>query len=153
MIQFKRGTIANWLLQTKPLEDGQPGYDKTFKKLKIGDGKTPFAQLPYVSGLFAKEILEKESSASDETLFTYGTDTPSKATKGKVYMQQFEGDIEVDFVIETGRDINYFFRKWNSGFIECWGKGPIPTSIKKIFSSIIYETKVGDCFELKGFWK
>jgi hypothetical protein len=153
MIQFKRGSLAKWLLQKTPLADGQPAYDKTIKKLKIGDGKSLFKDLPYVSGLFANEILEAESAANDDTLFTYGTAVPSTSTKGKVYMQQFEGAVEADYVVEMGRSSNYFFRKWNSGFIECWGKGTVPTTISKLFTNIIYNTKTGEYFELKGFWK
>ena len=78
---------------------------------------------------------------------------PSASTKGKIYMQQFEGAVEADYVVETGRSSNYFFRKWNSGFMECWGNGTVPTTISNLFTNIIYNTKTGEYFELKGFWK
>lgn len=153
MIQFKRGSLVKWLLNREILADGQPGYDKTLKKLKIGDGEHSWTELPYVSGLFAEEILEKESNADKDTLFTYGTKVPDSNTKGTVYLQQFEGAIETDFVVKYGRDVNYFYRKWNSGFIECWGKGDIPSNINKKVTTIIFNTKIGDYFEVKGYWK
>lgn len=175
MIQFKRGTTSSWAKQTEPLAAGQPGYDKDRKKFKIGDGKSSWNDLPYASGLFADEILDSEENAKvktkakaalnplgtlianilnleDRPIFTYGTDLPDKDTVGQVYLQQFEGAIEADFVVETGRNINYFFRKWNSGFIECWGQGIVPKKIEELFTTIIFKT-TGDYFEIKGYWK
>jgi hypothetical protein len=153
MIQFKRGKTNTWNNQKTLLADGQPGYDKDKKKLKIGDGKTAWKNLPFISGLFAEEILEKESKADDNTLFTYGTGAPKSSTKGKVYLQQFDGAVEKDFVVDIGRSVNYFYRKWNSGFIECWGKGNIPNNVEEKFTNIVFNVKTGDYFEVKGFWK
>jgi hypothetical protein len=156
MIQFRRGKTASWLaVNTPKLADGQPGYDKDKHKLKIGEigtnGKAKsWSELPYVSGLFAEEILDSEFSATDETLFTYGTAAPTGTTKGKIYLQQFDGAVEADFVVETGRNVNYFYRKWNSGFMECWGYGVAPTGL---FTDTVYSTNTGGYFEVKGFWK
>ena len=97
--------------------------------------------------------MNAETEADNKTLFTYGNSLPNERTKGKVYLQQFEGAIEADFVVGIGIDVNYFFRKWNSGFIECWGKGEKPDRIKNLFSSIIFDVETGDYFEMKGFWK
>ncbi len=152
MIQLKRGTTKKWETQNPTLAAGQPGYDKDKKKLKIGDGETDWKNLSYTSGLSEEEILNEESAADKKTLFTYGTDVPDSSTNGKVYIQQLASIVEKDYVVETGRDINYFFRKWNSGFIECWGKGSIPEKINERFSSIIFNVKTGDYFELKGYW-
>lgn len=153
MIQFKRGKSATWKKQTTPLKPGQPGYDTTKKKLKIGDGNSSWEELPFVSGLFAEEILSKIEDAKEDTLFTYGTAAPTASTKGQIYLQQFDGAVEADFVTETGRSVNYFYRKWAHGFMECWGKGTVPTNISDLFTNIIYNTKTGDYYELKGFWK
>lgn len=154
MIQFRRGSSKSWLGFKKPLAAGQPGYDKTENKLKIGDGTTSWEKLDYLVGdLDVKQLIQAEKEANDKTIFTYGNKAPSPSTKGVVYLQQYEGSVEADYVIETGRDINYFFRKWNSGFIECWGKGDVPDRAKKMLKSTIFNVKNSEYFEIKGFWK
>lgn len=152
MIQFRRGNSKSWENSKTPLASGQPGYDKEKHKIKIGDGKKLWKDLPSASGLFTDEILSKESEADKDTLFTYGKASPKSSTKGTVYLQQFEGAVEADYVVETGRSSNYFFRKWNSGFMECWGNGAIPASINNKFTNIIFNIKTNDYFEVKGFW-
>jgi hypothetical protein len=47
-IQFRTDTAANWLLANTVLLSGELGYDSTNKKLKVGDGVTPWALLPYL---------------------------------------------------------------------------------------------------------
>lgn len=151
MIKIKRGKAAKWKGRT--LAEGQPGYDKTNNKLKIGTGDTWESTKYLVGELDMDRLFQPSGSADDNTVFTYGTATPTKNTKGMIYLQQFEGAVEADFVVETGKSVNYFYRKWNSGFIECWGKGTIPTSINNKFTSIIFNVKTGDYYEIKGFWK
>jgi hypothetical protein len=173
MIQFKRGKTSSWSSQTAPLADGQPGYDKDKHKLKIGDGKSSWNDLPSVSGLRMDEILVSEEDAKkrllgllsplellrktlsigDKPIITYGKEAPNNDTTGQIYLQYYDGAVEADYVIETGKSVNYFYRKWNSGFIECWGKGTVPTSINNKFTTIIFNVKTGDYYELKGFWK
>jgi len=52
-IKFKRGTSQEWLGSAVPsgivLSLGEPGFEKDTGKLKIGDGVTPWAQLPYIN--------------------------------------------------------------------------------------------------------
>ena len=48
-IQFKRGTAARWEEINPILEAGQPGFVKDQNKLKIGDGKTHWNDLPYLN--------------------------------------------------------------------------------------------------------
>jgi hypothetical protein len=47
-IQFKRGTAARWAELNLVLEAGQPGFVTDENRLKIGDGITPWKELPYV---------------------------------------------------------------------------------------------------------
>lgn len=51
-IKFKRGTTSEWNNSAAPsgvvLALGEPGYEKDTGKLKIGNGITPWALLPYV---------------------------------------------------------------------------------------------------------
>lgn len=46
--QFKRGTEARWEEVNPILKQGEPGFVYDKNKLKIGDGITPWRDLPYV---------------------------------------------------------------------------------------------------------
>lgn len=159
MIQLKRGKTANWLKQKTPLEDGQPGYDRDRHKLKIGDGKSSWSELPDASGLSAEEILEEESKAKervnnkfnlglipsflagslkkeDRPVFTYGTESPDKDTVGQVYLQYYDTDPEVDYVVESGVNGIWTYQKWHSGKAMCWGTLQLITSVNESFENI-----------------
>ena len=45
-IQFKRGSKARWEQLNPILLAGEPGYIKDTGEIKIGDGTTPWKQLP-----------------------------------------------------------------------------------------------------------
>jgi len=47
-IQFRRDTATNWLIANPVLLSGELGYDTTNRKIKIGNGVTPWALLPYL---------------------------------------------------------------------------------------------------------
>lgn len=50
IFQFVRGNRES-LMRTNPVfRDGEPVYERDTRKLKIGDGFTPYTQLPYISG-------------------------------------------------------------------------------------------------------
>lgn len=166
MIQFKRGKTDSWRRSATVLAPGQPGYDKDTSKIKIGDGKSSWDELPDVSGLRLDEILDSEENAkakvkaveslgffgklltkltaSARPIFTYGTDTPDSDTKGRVYLQYFEAEPEVDYVVETGVNSIWSYRKWNSGRAECWGTTKLKTSVTNTFegAGLYYDNKV-----------
>ena len=138
MIKFRRGSTQNWRGTNTKLEPGQPGYDKTKHKLKIGDGEKRWSELPYVSGLFEKEVLDSEANAKsrlrvdseDKTLITYGTATPSANTVGHVYLQQIS-EPEVDYVIDSGVDGIWTYQKWKSGIARCWCNYSFTTTVQE----------------------
>lgn len=47
--QFKRGTAQRWIEVNPILKQGEPGFEYDTNKLKIGDGFTPWAALPYIN--------------------------------------------------------------------------------------------------------
>jgi hypothetical protein len=110
------------------LSNGQPGYDRRTHKLKIGDGRSTWQELPNVGGLDYDQVLDSEKKAkirrainpTDKTVFTYGTEPPDANIVGQVYLHQYDGDIETDYVIETGVNKGWHYRKWYSGYFECW---------------------------------
>ena len=50
VLKFKRGTEARWAELNPILENGEPGYVYDKHKFKIGDGVTPWNELPYMDG-------------------------------------------------------------------------------------------------------
>jgi len=140
MIKFRRGKTATWYKQKTPLEDGQPGYDKDTHKIKIGDGKSSWSTLPSASGLSAEEILSSEVEAKNRrtkllnilvnpvaallkrespAVITYGTDAPDEKTVGQIYLQHYDAEPEVDYVVESGVGNGWVYQKWSSGIAKC----------------------------------
>jgi hypothetical protein len=125
MIQFRRGTTKSWKDTKTKLASGQPGYDKEKHKLKIGDGKSSWEELPYVSGLDVEDILDSEENAkakykkdkSDITLITYGTKSPDDTTVGQIYFQYGTAD----HVTETGIIDGWIYQIYSSGVMKCYG--------------------------------
>lgn len=48
--KLKRGTAARWAELNPILEQGEPGFVYDINRLKIGDGKTSWNDLPYIDG-------------------------------------------------------------------------------------------------------
>jgi hypothetical protein len=86
-------------------------------------------QLPNVGGLDYDQVLDAENKAKirqainpiDKTVFTYGEEDLNKYTVGQVYLQQYDGLPEADYVTEFGVSGIWQYRKWRSGFAELWG--------------------------------
>jgi hypothetical protein len=149
MIQFKRGSRASWLRLKKPLADGQPGYDKERHKIKIGNGKDLWSALPYASGLSKEEIFDKESkakarskaNAEDKTIITYGATSPDDGTIGQLYLQYYDADPEVDYVVSYGINNGWTFQKWKSGLAKCCGTFNYTTTVQSaIDNSSLYQS-------------
>ena len=47
-IQMRRGTTAEWAASPVVLAAGEPGWDSTLKGMKVGDGSTEWAALPWI---------------------------------------------------------------------------------------------------------
>ena len=137
MIQIKRGSTANWKKLKTPLADGQPGYDKDKHKIKVGDGTKLWDKLPYAS-ITEEEVLDSETNAKARVkedpeslaIITYGTASPDKNTVGKLYLQHYATEPEVDYVVETGISGIWTYRKWKSGMAECWGHTNLTTAMQ-----------------------
>lgn len=59
-IQLRRGTAAEWANVNPVLASGEPGVEVDTSKLKVGDGSTAWADLPYV-GVAAPSNVFSES--------------------------------------------------------------------------------------------
>jgi hypothetical protein len=51
-ITLRRNSTIVWETKNIVLQQGEPGYDTTLKKLKIGDGSTPWNDLRYITDTF-----------------------------------------------------------------------------------------------------
>jgi hypothetical protein len=145
MIQFKRGTTDSWKKLKKPLAAGQPGYDKDKHKIKVGDGEKLWEKLPY-AGLSEEEVLDSESNAKKRladdpesmAIITYGSEDPDRNTVGQLYLQYYETEPEVDYVVSYGTNGIWTYRKWQSGIAECWGACDITTAIRTASEGHLY---------------
>jgi hypothetical protein len=150
MIKFRRGSTSSWRGTNIKLEPGQPGYDKSKHKIKVGDGEKLWSDLPYASGLFAEEIVDSESNATarknkdteDITLITYGTAAPNKNTVGQIYLQQID-EPEVDYIIESGTKDEWTYQKWKSGIAKCWRNYSFKTTVQEHLELFCRSTNIG----------
>ena len=60
--RLKRGTEARWAELNPILDPGEPGFVYDKNRLKIGDGITPWNDLPYIDG---KSAVTKYVSPAD----------------------------------------------------------------------------------------
>lgn len=97
-IKLKRGTAARWAEVNPVLALGEPGFVYDTNKIKVGDGSTPWNQLPYLES--AAEIESKSSYVDlpvigdpsiiyrvidEKTLYQYNTVTKSyEAISGNI---------------------------------------------------------------------
>lgn len=99
--KLKRGTAARWAELNPILEQGEPGFVYDINRLKIGDGKTPWNDLPYIDGKSA--------------VVSYGshTDFPENGDPNVIYkaanelsLYQFNSQTNAYEKISDGRGID-----------------------------------------------
>ena len=76
--KLKRGTAARWAEVNPILEQGEPGFVYDENRLKVGDGKTPWNDLPYIDG-------KREVSN-----FDYVSDFPAMGDEDVIYKAEKE---------------------------------------------------------------
>ena len=149
MIQIKRGKTKNLRSYDPVLAAGQPGYDKDKYKLKVGDGETPWTTLHYATGLFDYEILNSEAMAKvryyaddeDITVISYGTEGPDENTVGQLYLQYYDADPEVDYIVDQGINLGWTYQKYNSGIAKCFGTFEFETTVQSaIGANLLFQS-------------
>lgn len=63
-IQLRRGNAKSWKVQNPILEDGRVGVERDTGNLKVGDGVTPWNDLPYPSGIGANQVTSKPAEVT-----------------------------------------------------------------------------------------
>lgn len=96
VFQFRRATTDEWEIVNPILREGEPAYDITAKKHKIGDGKSKWTDLLYQEGTGVADKIDWENILN----------APTK-------LSQFENDIDVldtsyvDEKLKQKADINH----------------------------------------------
>ena len=136
--QVKRGTAARWEELNLILNPGEPGFEMDTFKLKIGNGSTPWKELPYVN---------------DVDISKYSLKKLDTATTGMSASYQLTKDgIGIGAVIDIPKDIMV-----KSGSVQTYEAGSLPAGVTEAGTYIVLvlndtaETKlyinVGDLIE------
>lgn len=95
--KLKRGTAERWAAVNPILEQGEPGFVYDSNLLKIGDGKTPWNDLPYIQGKTEVANYEKYDDFP-----AYGkSDVIYKASK-ELSLYQFNPDTNLYEKLSSG---------------------------------------------------
>lgn len=85
---LKRGSAKRWAEVNPVLKEGEPGFVYDSNQLKIGDGKTPWNELPFIEGATGIESVNTYNElpaignenilyrvADEKTLYQYNATT------------------------------------------------------------------------------
>lgn len=86
-ILFRAGTSTTWNEHNIVLSKGEPGYETDTRKIKVGDGTTPYNDLPYLSGSYTLPIASATTlgGVQPETKTTAMTQTVGVDETGKLW--------------------------------------------------------------------
>lgn len=90
--QVKRGTAARWEELNLILNPGEPGFEMDTFKLKIGNGSTPWKELPYVNDVDISKYITIEDIINGDVILPVAT----KTTRGAVLSSTDVNEISVD---------------------------------------------------------
>ena len=90
--QVKRGTAARWEELNLILNPGEPGFEMDTFKLKIGDGSTPWRELPYVNDVDISKYITIEDIINGDVILPVATE----AVRGVVLSSTAKNEISVD---------------------------------------------------------
>lgn len=99
--KLKRGTAARWAEVNPILEQGEPGFVYDENRLKIGDGKTPWNDLPYIDG---KREVENFNFVSEFPVI--GEENVIYQAKKEQSLYQFNADTFEYEKLSDGRSID-----------------------------------------------
>ena len=90
--QVKRGTAARWEELNPILNPGEPGFEMDTFKLKIGNGNTPWKELPYVNDVDISKYITIEDIINGDVILPVATE----AIRGAVLSSTGKNEISVD---------------------------------------------------------
>lgn len=90
--QVKRGIAARWEELNPILNPGEPGFEMDTFKLKIGNGSTPWKELPYVNDVDISKYITIEDIINGDVILPVAT----KTIRGAVLSSTAKNEISVD---------------------------------------------------------
>lgn len=99
--KLKRGTAARWTEVNPILEQGEPGFVYDSNLLKIGDGVTPWNDLPYIQG--KAEVVNFNTS---EDFPVIGDSSTIYKASDELSLYQFNPETKLYEKLSDGRDID-----------------------------------------------
>ena len=90
--QVKRGTAARWEELNPILNPGEPGFEMDTFKLKIGNGSTPWKELPYINDVDISKYITIEDIINGDVILPVATE----AIRGAVLSSTGKNEISVD---------------------------------------------------------
>ena len=100
--QVKRGTAARWEELNLILNPGEPGFEMDTFKLKIGNGSTPWKELPYVNDVDISKYITIEDIINGDVILPIATE----AVRGAVLSSTAKNEISVD-PTDGSMEVNY----------------------------------------------
>ena len=99
--QVKRGTAARWEELNLILNPGEPGFEMDTFKLKIGNGSTPWKELPYVNDVDISKYITIEDTINGDVILPVATeairgDVLSSTGKNEISVDPTDGSMEVN---------------------------------------------------------
>lgn len=83
-VSWRRGTRAQWTLTNPVLAAGEPGYETDTRRVKVGDGRHPWADLTYIQ--------------MDSRIYTsniaFGPTPPSSPARGSIWIRSEAGTFQ-----------------------------------------------------------
>lgn len=113
LIQLKRASLATWEKLDYVLDVGEPGFVKDAEgphSLKIGDGLTPWSELPYVGGsIFTAATRYGFPSVGNKDVIYKAEDEKAIYqwhSSKMVYEKLFQGETELSIDLIHGGNAN-----------------------------------------------
>lgn len=102
VFRFKRGTAEAWARHNPVLDTGEPGFEIDTNRLKVGNGKKAWLDLPYINSTEYSLSPDEDSLVinEDNKLMLYGY---NNASINSIPMKNAEGKIEWK-ILETGNE-------------------------------------------------
>ena len=99
-ILLRRDTSANWASANTVLANGEIGYDTTLDRIKVGDGSTAWASLPFTTNVdIASNANAGLLSASDYAELSGAT---ANNTASKIVKRDASGNFSVNLISASG---------------------------------------------------
>lgn len=95
-LRIKRGTSVEWAASPYVLASGEPGYDTTVKRMKVGDGSTAWSQLKWQD--VDSETLARLEEAADVVQGATGANDAVMAAVAADPASAFSTELSTTFV-------------------------------------------------------